>query len=176
MSSRRRRVGATNPKILSVAKRLSKRLTKRGVRHALIGGLAVGSHGYERATKDADFLIADESRIDIAGESLGGEVEGKTIVVDGVDVGLLFPRYGEEFLDAAITRAAKKNGIPVIPIEALIYLKLTAARTRDQGDIVELVKRGRVNTSNVRTYLEKRRPDLVDDFDALVLQAGQEPD
>ena len=33
-------------------------LDRRGVRHWL-GGLAVGAHGFPRATKNVDFLVGD---------------------------------------------------------------------------------------------------------------------
>jgi hypothetical protein len=32
-----------------------------GIRHALAGGLAVGAHGYIRATVDVDFLVGEEA-------------------------------------------------------------------------------------------------------------------
>lgn len=32
-----------------------------GIRHALVGGLAVGHHGHPRATKGVDFIVGDEA-------------------------------------------------------------------------------------------------------------------
>jgi len=39
----------------------SARLTELGVRHVLVGGLAVGGWGHPRATKDVVFLVGEES-------------------------------------------------------------------------------------------------------------------
>jgi len=50
-----------SPTILQRASDVSAELRKLGVRHALIGGLAVGVHGHVRATKDVDFLVGGEA-------------------------------------------------------------------------------------------------------------------
>ena len=39
----------------------SARLTELGVRHVLVGGLAVGAWGHARATKHVDFLVGEEA-------------------------------------------------------------------------------------------------------------------
>jgi hypothetical protein len=36
-------------------------LQQAGVRHAIVGGLAVAAHGYGRSTRTVDFLVADEA-------------------------------------------------------------------------------------------------------------------
>jgi hypothetical protein len=46
-----------SPRILEAARVASRAMTERGVRHALIGGLAVGAWGYLRATKGVDFVV-----------------------------------------------------------------------------------------------------------------------
>ena len=51
------------PRILDAMRAASARLTELGVRHVLVGGLAVGAWGHPRATKDvaaADAWTADE--------------------------------------------------------------------------------------------------------------------
>ncbi len=54
--------GVVAPGVLDAMRRASEVLTRLGVRHALVGGLVVGAHGYPRATKDVDFLVGDEER------------------------------------------------------------------------------------------------------------------
>lgn len=161
-----------NPKITRVAKKVSAQLTKQGYKHALIGGLAVNRYGYPRTTDDVDFLVTSAAESDLTGFSLGGEVRGKTLRVDGVDVDLLFPTEDESFLENAIETASGKP--PIISKAALIYMKMVASRMKDSADVVELLKRGKISAPTARAYLQKHRPDLVDDFDALVLQAQQE--
>ena len=53
--------GVVAPRILDALRVASEQLTKIGVRHALVGGLAVGAHGYPRATKNVDFLVGEEA-------------------------------------------------------------------------------------------------------------------
>jgi hypothetical protein len=53
--------GAVAPSILLYAVTTSQRLSELGVRHNLIGGLAVGMHGHPRATVDVRFLVGDEA-------------------------------------------------------------------------------------------------------------------
>ena len=49
------------PGILDAMRVASARLTELGVRHALVGGLAVGAWGHPRATKDVAFLVGEEA-------------------------------------------------------------------------------------------------------------------
>lgn len=64
---RRRRVGAdlgpvfefVAPKIREAAIQVDAQLSALGVRHVLVGGLAVGAH--VRATRVVDFLVGEEA-------------------------------------------------------------------------------------------------------------------
>src|SRR5438093_2280168 len=53
--------GVVAPEILAAMRAASAQLTRTGVRHALIGALAVGAWGYPRASKAVDFLAGDEA-------------------------------------------------------------------------------------------------------------------
>ncbi|HSN99340.1 MAG TPA: hypothetical protein VLS89_13685, partial [Candidatus Nanopelagicales bacterium] len=53
--------GIVAPRVLDALRAASQQLTRVGIRHALVGGLAVGAHGHPRATKDVDFLVGDEA-------------------------------------------------------------------------------------------------------------------
>ena len=48
-------------KVLDAMRVASDALTALGIRHVVVGGLAVGANGYPRATKDVDFLVGDEA-------------------------------------------------------------------------------------------------------------------
>ena len=54
-------VGVVAPEVLDAMRVASAALKSAGVRHVVVGGLAVGAHGYPRATKDVDFLVGDEA-------------------------------------------------------------------------------------------------------------------
>jgi hypothetical protein len=157
--------GVVSTRILDATIQASKALDKLGVRHALIGGLAVGCYGYPRATKDVDFLIGDEGF-----EEHGGGIvtfkDGMPIFVNGVVVDVL----ADETVEDQVEEPIESEGIPIVDPEALVYLKLKAWRRRDQEDVVQLLKKG-LNDRPIREYLQDVAPDLVEKFDELVDRA-----
>jgi hypothetical protein len=62
------------------------------------------------------------------------------------------------------------EGLAIVPVEVLIYMKLVAKRRKDLVDIVELVKAGAA-LKPVRDYLKQYAGDLVPLFDELVNEA-----
>jgi hypothetical protein len=165
---------ALNPHVVRVAEDASRELTDKGIAHALIGGLAVGAYGWARATADVDFLVSSEAASLLSGRLLGGEVEGVTYNVGSVDVDLVLPQHGEGFLDEALSRAEIVEGVPLVPIEAFVYLKLKSGRERDQADVVEMLKQASFPVEKVRGYLVKHLLSRVEDFDSLLAQARLE--
>lgn len=163
-----------NAKVLSVARSVSRQLTDRGIAHAVVGGLAVAAAGYNRTTDDVDVLVTDSSSAEIGGDLLGGEVLGKTVRVRGVDVDVLFA--DEDYLEEAIAAVVARGGqkVPYIGVVPLVVMKVAAGRMKDQADVVELLKRGKVPVARVAALLRRARPELVDDFEALVAQAREE--
>lgn len=166
--------GVVAPGILDALRLASQQLTRVGIRHALVGGLAVGAHGHPRATKDVDFLVGDEAFAHHGG-GLVTIAPGVPVQVGDVAVDPISIAPGEKHLDAAVANPALSEGIPIAPIEALFYLKLKSPRRKDAADIVELVKAGAA-TAPVRRYLEQIAPDLIEKFDALVSEAIAEED
>lgn len=132
----------------------SAELDRLGVRHALIGGLAVGAHGYPRATKDVDFIV-DDSGWETKASGLVVMRLGLPIRAHGVDVDHLAVPIGHEHLSSAIHGAVMTEGVPVAPVEEVVYLKLLSPRPRDQQDIAELVTRGAVNAELFEDYLDQ---------------------
>src|SRR6266508_159724 len=119
------------PRVHDAAVKTAAQLNHLGIRYALAGGLAVGAHGYIRATTYVDFLVGEEA----------------------------FDRQG-------VLVAFKA----VVPIEALIYMKLVAKRRKDLVDVVELVKAG-ADLTIVREYLRQYAGGLVPLFEELVNEA-----
>jgi hypothetical protein len=62
------------------------------------------------------------------------------------------------------------EGLAIVPIEVLIYMKLVARRRRDLVDVIELVKAG-ADVNHVRDYLRQYANDLVPSFEELVNEA-----
>jgi hypothetical protein len=159
------------PRIRDAATKTASQLEQLGIRHALAGGLAVGAHGYIRTTADVDFLVGEE-----AFEHHGPIVTfkaGVPIEVDGIRIDYLSPVAFGPQLETVLDDPPTSEGVAVVPIEVLIYMKLVARRRQDQVDVIELVKAG-VDVKRVRDYLEAYAADLIPLFDELVNEALSE--
>ena len=53
--------GVVATEILDAMRAASARLQSAGLKHALAGALAVGAHGYPRASKDVAFVVGEEA-------------------------------------------------------------------------------------------------------------------
>ncbi|HEX4516527.1 MAG TPA: hypothetical protein VH054_23430 [Polyangiaceae bacterium] len=156
------------PKVLDAMRLASEALTRAGVRHVLVGGLAVGANGYPRATKDVDFLVGSEAFEHHAG-GLVTLRAGVPFQVDGIAVDFLSPDETESFLEAALSAAAGA----VIEAPALVYMKLKAGRLKDRADVVELIKAS-IDVDACRAYLSANAPALAPAFEDAVRLAVAE--
>ena len=148
-------------------------LAKLGVGHALVGGLAVGAHGWPRATKDVDFLV-DDSAWEKTDGGLVVMRAGLPVQAHGVPVDTLSIRDDERHLQGAIDAPETSEGVPVAPVEAVVYMKLASPRSRDRQDVIELVRAG-IDVERVRNYLDRFAPQLRDAFEeALKTVASEE--
>jgi hypothetical protein len=150
----------------------SRALDELGIGHALVGGLAVGAHGWPRTTKDVDFLVDDSAWI----KTEAGLVvmrAGLPVEAHGVAVDTLSVRDDEQHLLAAIEAPELSEGVPVAPVEAVIYLKLVSPRSKDRLDLVELVRAG-VDLERVRAYLDRHAPSLRSKFEDIVRTSEEE--
>lgn len=155
-------------KVLDAWKTASAALARAGVRHVVIGALAVGANGYPRATRDVDFLVGDEAFTRHAG-GLVTMNPALPIEVNGVPIDYLSPRAGEEHLAEALATPAGT----FVDAPRLMYMKLRTSRLRDRGDVAGLVNAG-VDVDACRAYLVTHAPDLVAAFDDLVVRAEAE--
>lgn len=156
------------PRVRDAAVKAAAQLDHLGIRYALAGGLAVGAHGYVRATVDVDFLVGEE-----AFEHHGLLVTfkaGVPIEVDGIRIDYLSPVSLGPQLEGVLDNPPTSEGLAVVPIEVLVYMKLVAKRRQDQVDVIELVKAG-TDIKRVRRYLDEYAHDLVPLFDELVDEA-----
>jgi len=143
--------------ITEVVRRMAVVFARRHVRHALIGGLAVGLRGRPRATKDADFILH------IPAVAFPGLLE--ELAQDGFEIDLMdmVRRWStERFLAFRCGRVRVDWMQPVIPLyaavlnsaeetpwidakicvataEGLILTKLISFRPQDQADIETLL-------------------------------------
>ena len=160
--------GSVSPQVREAALKSADQLNHLGIRHALAGGLAVGAHGYIRATTYVDFLV-DEKAFEHQG-SLVAFKSGVPIKVDGVRIDYLSPVSLGPQLEEVLNDPPIDEGLAIVPIEVLIYMKLTAKRRRDLLDVIELVKAG-ADVNGVQAYLQQYADDLLPSFEELVTEA-----
>jgi hypothetical protein len=164
--------GVVAPEILNAMRSAAAKLASSGILHALAGALAVGAHGYPRASKDVDFVVGDEAFIFHDGGivTVNPEVPIRVgqVAVDPISVG-----PDELHLTEALQRAPISEGIPILPVEALVYMKLKSPRRKDAADVVELVKAG-VDTAKIADYLAHNAPSLSGKFSILISEAETE--
>ncbi len=154
--------GVVAPEILTAVEVASSRLREAGIPHALAGGLSVGVHGYPRTTDDVDFLVGDEAFVKHA----RGVVTLKLPLIAVSNVRIVFVSFGEakgeaEQLRPAVENPPQSEQIPIVPLTALVYMKLKANRQKDITDLVELLKRGQVEVAEIDRYLDQHAADLL---------------
>lgn len=158
--------GVVSPRVLDAMHAASGAMVALGVRHLVVGGLAVGANGYPRATADVDFLVGDEA---FEHHAAGIVTMRVPVQVNGVAVDCLSVASDEGHLLEALTAAP--GSFATAPV--LIYLKLKSPRFKDRADIVELVKAG-IDVEQARRYLLLHAPQFVEPFDELVRTARSE--
>ena len=149
------------------AKEAAKRLRELGIRHAVVGGLAVGAHGAPRNTTDVDFLVGLEA-FEGAGLVLTHRA-GVPVKIGAVPVDLLpaeEPAF-EKALDAAQDPA---QAIPIIALPVLVQMKLRALGAHDQDDVRRLIRAG-ADLGAIREHLRTSEPALLSRLD-YVLERG----
>jgi len=156
------------PNVREAAVKTAAQLNHLGIRHALAGGLAVGAHGYIRATTDVDFLVGEEA-FDHQGLLVAFKA-GVPIEVDGIRVDYLSPAALGPQLEEVLNHPPVSEGLGIVPIDALIYMKLVAKRRKDLVDVIELVKAG-ADLTQIRSYLKQYADDLAPLFEELVNEA-----
>lgn len=150
----------------------SEALRKAGIRHALVGGLAVGAWGYPRWSRDVDFLVGDEAFI----VHEGGFVtfaQGVPISFAGVAIDSLSIAPDEAFLVEALENPVTVDGIPIISVEALVYLKLKSPRDKDRTDVIEIIKAG-IDSKAVHEWLKQHAPPMAERFAKALDKATEE--
>jgi hypothetical protein len=141
--------------------RLAQRLQEEGIPYAIIGGMALNLHGYERMTRDVDILMTAQAVEQFVQRCVGrgylpkfaGARKSFRDTVSQVAVEVLFtgeyPGDGKPkpvtFPDPE-TAYVEIDGLRVITLEKLIELKLAsglsaAHRLRDLADVQDLIMR-----------------------------------
>lgn len=147
-------------RLIETLRRLATRLSAEGIAYALIGGMALGEHGYVRMTEDVDVLLTREGlarfRDRLSGRGYVGTHPGAERAFrdteSGVRIEVLvtgeYPGDGKPkavaFPDPA-TAAIEADGLRILALPRIIELKLASGlsaphRLRDLADVQELIK------------------------------------
>lgn len=153
-------------KVLLDAFETSDRLRRLGIRHALVGGLAVGHHGHPRATKDVDFIVGDEAFLKTEPLLVFREELSDVVSWGVID---LLSTTADPPLQAALSLPTEGE-IPIIGVPELILMKLRASRPQDVADVAQLVRAG-ADVEAALTLLRSVQPELVQPFSAIVQRA-----
>ena len=167
--------GVVAPEILAAVEIASRQLREAGVPHALAGGLAVGAHGYPRTTDDVDFLVGDEAFVHHAGGLVTLKVPLIAVGNVRIDMVSIDPSQAEKAqLRPAVENPPESEQIPIVPLTALVYMKLKASRQKDLADLVELLKRGKIDIRSIDDYLKQQAPAYLPRWENVKAMAAQE--
>lgn len=167
------------------------RAAEVNARPVVVGGVAVIAHGYRRTTEDRDVLVHYREKRRLA-ECLWDHPDWDRLEIrehcflfkpTGIHVDFLVSgdlmQLGRPYLfpDAyQVTTHGEVEGIPVIGLHELLWLKLLAGRRQDEADIMELCKRhlAEIDPQRVIGHLEAEDSDLRDRFLSILADAPRE--
>lgn len=155
--------------------------------HVLIGGIAVGVHGHQYATKDVDYLTDDELWKDKSDGSLFSSLKDgvpysipspdgdpeKTVGLDYIPVEaytIAHPKT-DKLLRGMLAASKNENNLVVLiaPLIVIVYMKLHAHRPKDYQAVEGLLEKGMIDIDEVREFLiEYDALDVLERFDKLV--------
>ncbi len=140
---------------MSLLSRVSETLTAAGVRHAIIGAMALATHGVNRATVDTDLLVVDSSSLlpelwsGLSNQGVDVDIR-RGDLIDPLAGVVRISAEGEDPLDVVVgkfvwqrtilERAESRGDVPVVRAADLILLKLYAGGPQDAWDIQQLLQ------------------------------------
>jgi len=154
--------------LLKLLGKISKDLTRVGVDHALIGGLALGAHGVQRYTDDIDFLVDEEDAEKVISlfESDGFDISFRSSEViqfdkkgqSGVDILLARRPLSRSLLNDA--KACPPASVKCVSVEGIIALKVQAymndkkRELQDKADIQALIEKNEINWKKLKPLVD----------------------
>jgi hypothetical protein len=157
-------------------RRLARRLAKADIPYAIVGGMALNAHGYQRTTGDVDCLLSAEGFQAFCQRFVGKYYDlmagRKWRFVDRtnrVKIDILvtgrFPGTGKPGPIAYPEPEAVGETIDnyqFVDLPTLVQLKLAARRYRDFGDVVELIRVQGLDESFREKLHESVRRDFIE--------------
>ena len=148
---------------LQVAGEIRQIAVRENVEFAIAGGLAMHLYGFERATRDVDFLADKSLPLKIKRFlTFGGERYQVKIGKREIDVDWIVRRDKYKTIyNQALTDAAELKGWKILTPEWLVVLKYIAGRGKDRLDLLWLLQqKDLVNRKKIKSNLVKILGDL----------------
>ena len=143
---------------LKVAEEIKRIADRENVEFAIAGGLAMHLYGFERATKDVDFLANKRLPVTVVRYlSFGGERFEIEIGGEKIDVDWIMRRDDyKELYRQALADATDIKQWRILTPEWLVILKYIAGRSKDRLDILWLLQqKSLVKRRKVKENIEK---------------------
>jgi len=143
---------------LKVVEKIKEIAEKENVEFAIAGGLAMHLYGFERATKDVDFLANKRLPVTVVRYlSFGGERFEIEIGGEKIDVDWIMRRDDyKELYRQALADATDIKQWRILTPEWLVILKYIAGRSKDRLDILWLLQqKSLVKRRKVKENIEK---------------------
>jgi hypothetical protein len=152
---------------------VSELLRRAGVKHVIVGGVAVSCNGYGRTTQNVDYAVG-KCAFEYRDKALFLRPD-LPIKYLGIPVHYVAPSdpFEVAMLEQYLTVPAPGE-IPVLPLGPLVVMKLIARRHKDMADLVELLKRRIRETEYLRGFVAENLPRQRAMFDELVACAEAE--
>ena len=152
-------------------RQISEIFRKAGIKHVVVGGLAVGANGYLRNTNNLDFLV-DNSAF-VFKDKVVYVRNDLPIKYFGTRVNWVSMSPAEAPIFSKFLLLPARDQVPIMPIEPLIAMKLIAARHKDRTDIIELIK-VRSNLTSITEFVSTNIPFLLPLLNELIICAEEE--
>ncbi len=147
----RHRTGRKNPRVLglqalrallprfeSPLRYLDADLTRKGIRYAVCGGTACVMYGASRTTDDIDVLVGDEAFGTGIVMELKVPIKVENVQVDTVPIPVDDASLAD-VMEFGLDNIVDIEGVPVVPLNVLLYMKLNAGRAKDLVAVGEVI-------------------------------------
>jgi hypothetical protein len=157
---------------------VSSMLRTAGIRHVLVGGVAVSCNGYGRTTQNVDVVVEPGAfeyrdkamflRLGLPFKCLGIPIH-YVLPTNPFEIAML-----EQYLEIPAA-----GHVPILQIGPLTAMKLISRRHKDIADLIELFKRRTPDLDGVRKFVKENLPSQVQMLDELIAcaedESAQEP-
>jgi hypothetical protein len=144
-----------------------------GIRHVLVGGVAVSCNGYGRTTQNVD-VVVEEKAFEHRDKALFLRI-GLPFKISGIPIHYVVPTNPFEIamLEQYLEIPASGH-VPVLQIGPLTVMKLISRRHKDLADLIELFKRRTPDLDAIRIFVKENLPSRVPLLDELITCAEDE--